>query len=91
MFQIALVLRPKVGDGPRTAGGRVRLREAVDAVLVGALARRDAGPKHWGQHRIQGRQVAHDAVLDQVLQVRHLAGIDERGDHLPVGGVPADE
>jgi len=82
---------PEVGDGPRAAGGRVRLREAVDAVLVGALAGGDAGPEHRREHRIERRQIAHDAVLDQVLEVRHLAGVDERADHLPVRGVPADE
>jgi hypothetical protein len=63
----------------------------VDAVLVGTLAGGDAGPQHRREHRVERRQVAHDAIFDQVLEVGHLAGVDERGDHLPVGGIPADE
>ena len=91
MFQTALVLRAEVGDRPDAAVDRVRLGEAVDAVLMGALAGGDRGPQHGRERRVEGGEVPGDAAIHHALQVRHLAGVQQRVDQFPVGCVPADE
>jgi len=35
--------------------------------------------------------IAHDALLEQAHEVGHLAGVQQRMDHLPVSLVQADE
>ena len=69
----------------------VGLYKSQNAVLVGRFARRHAGPEHRGKWGVQRGEVAHRAALDEPAQRGHLAGVHQRMQHLPVGGVPADE
>ena len=55
------------------------------------LRQTDFPPLYRKEHRRQGRQIAHHALADEFFQVRHFAGIQQRGDDFPIGGVPADE
>ena len=79
------------GDGADAVAVGVRFGKTEDAVTEGAFSRGDGGPEGGGEGGVEGRQVPHDPFIDKSLQVRHLAGVQERGDRLPVGGVPADE
>ena len=81
----------KIGYRSDGAGARIRLGESVDAMLVRALARGDRRPEHRRENRLERRKVAHDAVAHQPSEVRHLAGIEQRRDDLPIGSVPADQ
>jgi hypothetical protein len=63
----------------------------MDTMFVGTFAGGDGGPEHGREHQRKGRQVAHHALADDFFQVRHLAGIQQRGDDFPIGGVPTDE
>ena len=78
-------------DGHDRAGLLVNLGESRHAVVVGHLPRGDARPEHGGELRLERRQVAAGARLHEPCQPRHLAGVEQRVDDLPVGRVPADE
>ncbi len=86
-----LGLAGQVGVRADAAGDRVRFGEAEDAVLERALAGGDGGPQRGAQRGLEGGDVAHHALLKEAGEVGHLAGIEQRMDDLPVGGVPADE
>ena len=86
-----LGLAREVGDGADAAGDGVRLGKAEDAVLVRALAGGDGGPQRGAQRRLEGGDVAHDALLQEAGEVGHFPGVEQRVDDLPIGGVPADE
>lgn len=80
--------------GQHRAHARVvgpRLDETPHAMLVGDLAGGNGGPHDRRHGRVQARQVADAALLHQGLQGRHLPGIQQRVNQLPVGGVPADQ
>ncbi|MCZ7635809.1 MAG: hypothetical protein M5U12_07045 [Verrucomicrobia bacterium] len=79
------------GHGADTGAVGLRLEKAADAVLVGRLAGGDRGPQHRGEARLEGGEVGDHAGLDQPGQMRHLAGIQERVDEIPIGTVPADQ
>ena len=63
----------------------------MNAVLVSALAGGDTCPEHGRKHGIERGHIAHHTGFHELLEVRHLARIHERGDDLPIGGVPAYE
>src|SRR5260370_15750977 len=69
----------------------IRLHEAVDAMFVRALAGGDGIPQHGRQDRLEGGNVALDAVADHVIQGGHEPGVNQRTCDLPVGCVPANE
>ncbi len=79
------------GEGAGAAVPRIALREAVNAVLVRQLAGRDGGPEHRRDDRMQGGEISHHAAVDQALEHGHFSLFQEWVDHLPVGGIPADE
>lgn len=81
----------RAGNWPQTCTIRCWLGEAVNTVEVCSFAGRNRSPKDGGQHRLQGEQVPHDAVLDQSPQVWHSPTIEQWVDQLPIRGVPADE
>lgn len=77
------------GAHPGAVGGG--FDELVDAVPVGAFAGGDARPEDRREQRREGMEVAHRATLDQPLEMGHPPGVEQRVDHLPIGGVPTDE
>ena len=78
-------------DGADAGGVRVGFDEAENAVLVGAHAGGDGVPQHGRENGVQGSEVAHDSVVDEMLEGGHEALVEEGGDNFPVGGVPTDE
>ena len=69
----------------------IHLREARHAVMIRMLPGGDARPKHRRELRVQRGQRAGGALFQQALQGRHLPGIHQRLDDLPVRAVPTDE
>ena len=81
----------EVGDRLHAASVRSGLGEAVDAVLERPLSGGDGSPQHRRERRMQRGDLPRGAVFDQALDVGHFAGVHERTDDLPVGGVPPDQ
>ena len=79
------------GGGPNAFALGVRLGEPEDAVFVRALASGDGVPKHGGENRLHGGDIADDAAVDKGVEGRQEAFVEERIDVFPVSGVPADE
>ncbi len=81
----------EIRDRLHAAAVRSWLGEAVDAMLERPLSGGDGSPQHRRERRMQGGDLPGDAVLDQALDVGHFAGVHERMDDLPVGGIPPDQ
>ena len=77
--------------GARATVDRVRLDEAVDAVLIGKFAGRDRIPEHRRKNWLERREIAHHAAIDEGVEGRHQTFLDQRSDVLPIGGVPSDQ
>ena len=87
--------RPALSRGGRDwhdgARAGVHFREPRHAVVIRHLSRGDARPEHRGELRLERRQIAAGACLDEPGKARQLARIEERMDDLPVGRIPADK
>ena len=79
------------GVGPRAAVYRVRLDEAVDAVLVGEFSGSDGIPEHRRENRLKRREIAHHPAVDQALEARHQPFFEERSNHLPIRCIPTNQ
>src|SRR5579862_2256413 len=84
-------LARSAGGWAHTSGLRIRLHEAVDAMLIGALAGGYRVPQHRRKNRTQSRQVANDATIDKVIERGHKTLVQKGIDQLPVGSIPADQ
>ena len=62
-------LARSAGVRPRPAVYRVGLDEAMDAVFVGKLSRRDGVPEHWRKNWLERREIAHHAAIDEASRV----------------------
>ncbi len=89
---------PKRLGFARGAAGRAnavavggRFDEAEDSVLVRAFAGGDRIPEDRRQCGAKRRDISHHAALDEARQRRHLSGVHQRGNHLPIRGVPTHE
>ena len=80
-----------VRDGTDATATRIRLCESINAVLEWSLSSGNRRPQHGRKIGVKGSQVADNTAVHQPFQVRHLPGIHERIDHLPVRSVPADQ
>ena len=60
-------------------------------MLVGKLAGRDRVPQHWRQNGLECGKVTHHAAVDERIERRHQASLEQWSDVLPIGRVPADE
>ncbi len=67
------------------------LGEAGHAVVVGHLARGDAGPQHGGELGLQRGEIAAGAVIDQMGGSRGGAAVHQRVEQFPVSRIPADQ
>ena len=79
------------GDGAYAGEVGQRFDEAADAMLIGPLACGNGVPKHWREHRLDGRQVAADPAIDQAGERRQFPLRQQRPNHFPIRGVPADQ
>ena len=79
------------GDGDDAAADRIDLGEAVDAVVVGHFPGGDAGPKHGGELRLQGGEIAMGAAVHEAADAVHAAFLQKRVNDFPIGGIPADK
>ena len=86
-----LGLTRKIRHGTDATTDGIGLGKPVDPVFVGPLARRDRSPQHRRQTRLQRRDVAHHPLLQETRQMRHLPRIQQRVNHLPISGIPADQ
>ena len=77
--------------GPHRRAVRQRLGETVDAMLVGPFAGGDGGPEHRAEGGINRGEVAINAASHESSQVRHLAGIEQRLNNLPVSRIPSNQ
>ena len=69
----------------------IGLCETVYPMLEGPFARGHGGPQHGREVGVEGGQIAHHPLVDEFLEMVHLALIDQGVDHLPVGSIPADK
>ena len=84
--------RPRrAADGPNRIRCRIDFREPVDAMPFRELTRGDRIPKHGRQDRSESVDIAHHAAIDQPLEVRHFAGVEQGRHHFPISRVPADQ
>ena len=60
-------------------------------MFIGAFAGADGIPEHRRKNRLQSRDIAHHAFIDELGQHRHLAALDQRIDHFPIRRIPANE
>jgi len=60
-------------------------------MLERPLSGGDGCPQHRRERRMERGDLPPGAVLHEALHVGHFAGVDERLDDLPVGGIPPDQ
>lgn len=81
----------EIRHGLHPGAVRRRLGEAEHSVLVSTLAGGYRAPEHRRQHRLEGRQIAHDSALDERFRMRHEAPVHQDVHDFPVRGVPSKE
>ena len=79
------------GDRPDAIAAGIGFDKAVNAVLARPFARRDGGPEHGAERRIDSGEVAADSVRHQAGKVGHVSGGQQRADNHPVRRVPAHQ
>ena len=80
-----------VGDRVRLVGAGDGLEDVVDAVVGRVDAGQEARPRG---PRVRGDRGLQDALLppvDQRLQVRQVAALEERVEDAPIGAIPRDQ
>jgi len=95
------LIRKDIPDGLRSARGArhradvprrpIRFRETEDLMLIGVFPGRNRSPEDRREHRGEAGDVTHDAAVEELLEMRHVAAVQERPNHLPVGPIPTDQ
>jgi hypothetical protein len=65
--------------------------KAWDTVVISHLAGGDRSPEHGGKLRLDRRQVATGARVDEAFEDRHCAGVHQGIDQFPISRIPADK